>query len=174
MTKALTLKHPIVMFIVVVLAIIGIGVVVLVATGTSGLKTTMTVSCVPARSDIVPVSARWDRVWANSAVHLKRGMFVGLEVVEGEVLIPPSDPSIAYSFPWTAPAVSTKGVLTATRECRNHGLDITSVPLAVYWFQAVDTGKVTVTVPLTKAWVQATRRGLVPRVQPLRVSVTVR
>jgi hypothetical protein len=64
-------------------------------------------------------------------------------------------------------------VVNATRECP-HGHEITSVPVAVYWFQAVATGRVTVTVPLTRAWVLASKQSLVPRLQTLRVSVTVR
>ena len=155
-----------------VLVVTGIGVGVLTATGTSGLRTTTAVSCVPRQSDLVPVTARWDRVWANGAVHLKPGMFVGLEVIEGEILIPKKDPSIVQSFPWTPPSVSSKGVLRATGECP-HGLEVTSVPLAVYWFEAVSTGTVTVTVPLTRAWTQAAKKGFVPRLQPLRVRVTV-
>ena len=47
--------------------------------------------------------------------------------------------------------VSDKGVVNATRECP-HGPEITFMPVAVYWFQAVATGRVTVTVPLTRAW----------------------
>ena len=51
MTKALTLKYPIAMFIVVVLAVIGIGVGVLSATGTSGLRTT-TVHAITPQSPV--------------------------------------------------------------------------------------------------------------------------
>ena len=166
------LRHPVATFVIAVLVIIGVGIGVLLATGSSGLPTATPVACVPAQSDIVPVTARWDRVWANGVVHLKRGMFLGLEVVEGEVVIPPSDPSVVLSFPWTAPVVSDNGVVNATRECP-HEPEITSVPVAVYWFRAVATGTVTVTVPLTRAWTLAGRHSLVPRLQTLRVSVTV-
>ena len=166
------LHHPITVFIVIVLAVIGIGVGVLAATGSSGLKTTTTVSCVPAESDLVPVSPRWDRVWTSGAVHLKRGMFVGLEVFEGGFLVPKGAPAVIYSFPWTTPVVSGNGVLSATREC-SHSAETSSVWIAVYWFQAVASGRVTVTVPFTKAWVQAPRKSLLPKVQSLRVMVTV-
>jgi len=157
---------------VAVLVCIGIGVGVLVATGTSGLPTTTAVSCVPVQSDMIPVAARWDRVWANGAVHLKRGMFVGLQLEEGEISTTHNNQSILQSFPWTPPVLSSKGVLSATRECR-HGPGISTVAIAVYWFEAVSTGKVTVTVPLTEAWTRAVKKGFVPRFQPLRVTVTV-
>jgi hypothetical protein len=167
------LKHPIVVFVVAVLVVIGAGIAVLVATGTSGLRTTTTVACVPEQSDLIPVSARWDRVSTSGAVHLKRGMFVGLEVVEGEPVATVGSPRVVFSFPWRTPILSSDVVLRASEVC-GHPVSVTTVPLAVYWFQAVATGKVTVTVPLTKAWTQATNKSLVPRLQPLRVLVTVR
>jgi len=166
------LKHPITVFIVTVLAVIGVGVGVLAATGTSGLRTAAVASCVPSQSDIVPVTTRWDRVWTSGAVHLKRGMFLGLEVYESGIIVPKGAPAVIYSFPWTTPVVSGSGVLSATMEC-GHSAEVSSVWIAVYWYQAVATGKATITVPLTKAWVQAPRQPLLPKVQPLRVNVTV-
>jgi hypothetical protein len=80
---------------------------------------------------------------------LKLGMFVGLGVVEGEPVAPRDSPPVVFSFPWTPPAVSTQGVLSATRECHTTG--VSTLPLAVYLFEAVSTGKVIVTIPLAKA-----------------------
>jgi hypothetical protein len=113
-----TVRHPIVVFVVAILVVIGAGIAVLVATGTSGLRTTATVTCVPEPSALVPVSARWDRVWTSSAVHLKRGMFVGLEVED-------------YWFQ----AVAT-------------GKMIVTVPLTEAWTQAANKSLVTRLQPL--------------------------
>ena len=167
-----TLKHPLVVFVVAVLVVIGGGVGVVVATGTAGLRTVTPVACVPDQSAFVPVSPRWDRVSTSGAVHLKRGMFVGLQVFEGGFAVPKGAPAVIHSFPWTTPVVSGNGVLSATREC-GHPAEVSSGTIAVYWFQAVAAGRVTVTVPLTKAWVQAPRKSLLPKAQPLRVNVTV-
>ena len=136
------------------------------------MTTVVTVACVPDQSAFVPVSPRWDRVSTSGAVHLKRGMFVGLQVFEGGFAVPKGAPAVIHSFPWTTPVVSGNAVLSATKEC-GHPVEVWSGTVAVYWFQAVATGRVTVTVPLTKAWVQAPRKSLLPKVQPLRVNVTV-
>ena len=104
------------------------------------MTTVVTVACVPDQSAFVPVSPRWDRVLMSGAVHLKRGMFVGLEVSEGGFLVPKGAPAVIYSFPWTTPVVSGNGVLSATREC-GHPAEVSSGTIAVYWFQAVATGR---------------------------------
>ena len=133
----------------------------------------MAVACVPEQVAQAPSSSRLVNVWSSGAVHLKRGMFVDLEVEDGDPVATVSAPRVVFSFPWATPILSSNMVLRATKVCA-HPVWVTTVPMAVYWFQAVATGKMTVTVPLTKAWTQATNKSLVPRLKPLRVSVTVR
>jgi hypothetical protein len=127
------------------------------------------VQCVPSQASVTPRSRQWIRVWTSQVLTLRRGMFVGLEVVE------PEGYSNLPGFPWSAPTVSTSGVLARTRLC--HSAAPATLALAVYYFQAIKTGSTTVTVPLSRSWLHRARScnpGVVcAPLSDLRVAVTV-
>ncbi len=116
------------------------------ACGSSGpLRKLVLGTCVPAQVNIVPSSSSWVRVWTSQAVTVRPGMFVGLEVVEPEGYSGPG-----RGFPWSDPVVTTGGVLTPTQPCSSS--PPSTLPLAVYWFQATSSGSTVVTVPLALSW----------------------
>lgn len=142
----------------------------------SGTDPVVVVTCVPNEAELVPVADGWVRVWTNGSLHVKRGMFVGLEVVEpeGDLTGPPNLARQAI-FPWLAPVMMSNEVLRPTRACQQTA--IATLPLAVYWFEAIGEGAVTVTVPLSKEWAH-TPNACPPALhcaplQPLQVSITV-
>ena len=132
-------------------------------------------ACVPQRADVKVVSEGWEPVRTEQTLTVRPGKFVGVEVYTNEIMYLPAK-DIPPGFPWAKPVLSTKGVLVPERECPPLPPP-SSVPTAVYYFQAARTGTTVVTVPLTKAW----RKFRCPRrdrpacadPSPLRVAVKV-
>jgi hypothetical protein len=100
-------------------------------------------ACVPNKAEITPVSWEWVRVWTSQALTVHKSMFVGLQVTEPEAY------TTTKSFPWGAQVISTGGVLTPAKPC--HSAPPATVPLAVYYFRAINAGSTTVIVPLSKS-----------------------
>ena len=162
--------------VVLVLAVAGLGIGLDVArgggppprrgqSGGAGLA----VTCVPRRANTVPVSRGWIRVWASQDLQVRRGTFVGVEVVE------PAAFSSKLGFPWAKPVLSASGVLAPTHLCSpNTPTPPATLAIAVYYFEAVRHGAVTVTVPLKKGWPShhSGCAGCAPLAR-LRVGVTV-
>jgi hypothetical protein len=138
-----------------------------ISTGTQ--QTVAGSACVPDKAQVTPVSRRWVRVWTSQALTVHKGMFVGLEVTEPEAY------ATTKAFPWAAPVISTGGVLTSANLC--HPAPPATLPLAVYYFRAINAGSSTVIVPLSKFWLARVHSCMdtascVP-LSDLRVSVTV-
>lgn len=137
--------------------------------GTSSEHLTAALTCVPSQADLVPTSPKWTRVWTSQSLTVRRGMFVGAEVVEPEAY------SITPGFPWTKPAVSTDGILAPVQLCRS--VPPATLPSAVYYFEAIRTGSAIVSVPLSRSWLQRDRGCQAPvscaPLADLRVAVTV-
>lgn len=137
--------------------------------GTSLGHLTTALTCVPGRADIVPTSQKWVRVWTSQSLTVRRGMFVGAEVVEPEAY------KITLGFPWATPVVSTTGTLAPTQLCRL--FPPSTLPVAVYYFEAVRTGSAIVTVPLSRSWLRRSRGCQTPvscsPLSDLRLDVTV-
>ena len=137
----------------------------------TGTQQTMTGSaCVPDRAQIAPVSRKkWVRVWTSQALTVEKGMFVGLQVTEPEAY------ATTNGFPWAAPVISTGGVLTSANLC--HSAPPATLPLAVYYFRAINAGSTTVIVPLSKSWLarvhSCSDTASCVSLSDLRVSVTV-
>lgn len=89
-------------------------------------------TCVPSQADLVPTSRQWVRVWTSQTLTVRRGMYVGLEVIE------PIAYSMTPGFPWAKPVVSTSRILAPARPCES--APPATLALAVYYFQAVKTG----------------------------------
>ncbi|MGO9661035.1 MAG: hypothetical protein ACLP7F_22110, partial [Acidimicrobiales bacterium] len=89
-------------------------------------------------------------VWREQTLTVRPGTFVGIEVYSNEIMYLPAK-DIPPGFPWAKPVLSTQGVLVPERECPPLPPP-SSVPTAVYYFQAIRTGSTVVTVPLAKAW----------------------
>ena len=106
--------------------------------------------CVPQRADVKVVSEGWEPVWREQTLTVRPGTFVGIEVYSNEIMYLPAK-DIPPGFPWAKPVLSTQGVLVPERECPPLPPP-SSVPTAVYYFQAIRTGSTVVTVPLAKAW----------------------
>jgi hypothetical protein len=119
------------------------------------------------KSTCVPDQVRV--IWTSRALTVRKGMFVGFEVVE------PAGYTNTSGFPWSSPTLSTSGVLTPARPC--HSPLVATLPLAVYYFQATGIGSTTVTIPLSKSWV-ARRHSCVDvacaPLATLREAITVR
>lgn len=117
-------------------------------------------SCAPDQSRVV---------WTSRTLAIRKGTFVGLEVVE------PAAYATTSAFPWSSPTLSTTGVLTPTRPC--HSPLAATLPLALYYFRATGLGSITVTIPLSKSWVTRAHPcadvGCAPLVA-LRVLISVR
>lgn len=118
----------------------------------------------------------WVQVWKSASVHVTRGTFVGLELVQPEY--PAGYVSARAGFPWTRPKLSASKVLKSARQCRKTPQSV-GLQVLTYYFQGVATGTVTATVPLSDGWrVQSTKacedvRLSCTLLTPLRVTVTV-
>jgi hypothetical protein len=107
-------------------------------------------------------------IWTSRALTLRKGVFVGFEVVE------PARYTATSGFPWTSPTSSTSGVLTPARPC--HSPLVATLPLAVYYFQATGIGSTRVTIPLSKSWVARAHScvdGACAPLESLRDAITV-
>jgi hypothetical protein len=150
-------------------------------------RTTIAATCVPPSAfDALSTGrqyfnggmrgAGWVQVWKSAVVHVVRGTFVGLELIEPEY--PAGYVGSRAGFPWTRPTLSGAGVLKPARRCRTTPTS-GGLPVVTYYFQSVASGTVTATAPLSEGWrvqsveaCQEVRISCAP-LKALRVTVTV-
>src|SRR5271155_4671686 len=140
--------------------------------GAAVQETVAASTCVPRQADVVPSSREWIRVSRSRAVTVRKGMFVGLEVVE------PDAYTATPGFPWAKPLVSTGGVVAPARKCSSSP-EVSTLPAAEYYFRAVKPGSAVVTIPLTVSWLHHKYNGCQAGVycaplSDLRVAITVK
>lgn len=168
-----------------IVALIGIS----LGSCSAGTGANLATNCVPVSADAAKSSdvvrsfdggiqgVDWVRVWKSGPIHITRGMFVGLELIEP--MEPPGYVIRRAGFPWTHPRLSSERVLKSARQC-HPSAPSAGLQVVVYYFQGVATGTVTATAPLSEGWsVQSTEAcanenapHCVP-LEPLRVTVIV-